>query len=76
MVNLAITDRSKHHSVDEFWPQKSFELVDRYNRHLGLDISKHVQPAHERKTAMVRETPEPVAEEKNHSRNHGDDWGH
>lgn len=75
MVNLAITDRSKHHSVDEFWPQKSSELVERYNRHLGLDIPKHVQPVQERKTVEVRETPEPV-EEKNHSRDHGDDWGH
>ena len=76
MVNLAITDRSKHHSVDEFWPQKSSELVERYNRHLGLDIPKHVQPAHEGKTVVVRETPEPVAEQKSHSRDHGDDWGH
>ena len=76
MVNLAITDRSKHHSIDEFWPQKSSELVERYNRHLGLDIPQHVQPAHERKTAVVRETSELVAEQKSHSRDQGDDWGH
>lgn len=76
MVNMAITDRSKHHAIDEFWPQKSSELVERYNRHLGLDIPQHVKPAHERKTAVVRETPEPVVEEKSHSRGHEDDWGH
>ena len=76
ICNLTIADRSKHYTTDQMWPQKSSELVERYNRHLGLDIPKHVQPAHERKTAVVRETPEPVVEEKNHSRDHGDDWGH
>ena len=74
--NISIEDHSKHLKVDQVWPQKSSELVERYNRHLGLDIPKHVQPAHERKTVVVRETPEPPAEEKSRSRDHGDDWGH
>jgi len=74
--NISIEDHSKHLKVDQVWPQKSSELVERYNRHLGLDIPKQVQPVHERKTTVVRETPELVAEEKSHSRDHGDDWGH
>jgi len=76
ICNLAIADRSKHFTVDELWPQRSSELVERYNRHLGLDLPQHVQPVHERETAVVRETPEPVVEEKGHSRDHGDDWVH
>ena len=76
ICNLAIADRSKHFTVDELWPQRSSELVERYNRHLGLDLPQHVQPVHERETAVVRETPEPVVEEKAHSRDHGDDWVH
>jgi len=76
VCNLVIADRSRHYEADKLWPQKSSELVERYNRHLGLDIPKHVQPAHERKTVVVRETPEPPAEEKSRSRDHGDDWGH
>lgn len=76
ICNLTIADRSKHYATDQMWPQKSSVLVERYNRHLGLDIPQHVQSAHERKTAVVRETPEPVVEEKSHNRDHGDDWGH
>ena len=76
ICNVAIADRSKHFTVDELWPQRSSELVERYNRHLGLNLPQHVQPAHEHETAVVRETSEPVAEEKGHTHDHGDDWVH
>lgn len=76
ICNVAIADRSKHFTVDELWPQRSSELVERYNRHLGLDLPQHVQPVHERETAVVRETPERVAEEKGHTHDHGYDWVH
>lgn len=58
------------------WPHKSFVLVERYNRHLGLDPLQYVQPVNERKTVAGRERPERLVEGKNHSRDHDDDWGH
>ena len=75
ICNLTIADRSKHYATDQMWPQKSLVLVERYNRHLGLDLPQHVQPVNERKTVAGRERPERLVEGKSHSRDHDDEWG-
>ena len=45
--NFRIQDPKRHLQPDRLWPEASSELVERYNRHLGLDFPQHTNPDHE-----------------------------
>ena len=72
--NLRIEDPAQHLKPERLWPEESFELVERYNRHLGLDLPQHSQAHHERHREQVEE-PHAVRTERR-ERSHDDDYDH
>lgn len=72
--NLRIEDPAQHLKPERLWPEESFELVERYNRHLGLDLPQHSQALHERQREQVEE-PHAVRTERR-ERSHDDDYDH
>lgn len=71
--NLRIEDQARHLSPDQLWPQEAPELVERYNRHLGLSLPQHVRSVHERESQQVETGRAMRACE--HDRNDGLDHG-
>ena len=67
-------DPASQLKAEELWPEESFELVERYNRHLGLDLPQHSQAHHERQREQVEE-PHAVRTERR-ERGHDDDYDH
>jgi hypothetical protein len=45
--SFQIADPERHLQPDRLWPEKASDLVERYNRHLGLDPPQHEQHHHE-----------------------------
>ena len=72
--NLRIEDPIRQLKAEELWPEESFELVERYNRHLGLDLPQHSQAHHERQREQMEE-PHAVRTERR-ERSHDDDYDH
>lgn len=51
--NLQISDPARHLKPERLWPEEAPELVERYNRHLGLDLPQHSQADHQREQVQV-----------------------
>jgi hypothetical protein len=64
-------DPERHLQPDRLWPEASSELVERYNRHLGLDLPQHSQHHHESQWDGLQEQ----TGQQERSRNLGDDYG-
>ncbi|WP_237402760.1 hypothetical protein, partial [Rhodovulum sulfidophilum] len=74
--NLRIENPESHLSSRILWPQGSRELVERYDRHLGLSAPQHIRPVHQERTPEVQkaryvESPQ----QRSRSRDRGDDYG-
>ena len=72
--NLRIEDPAQHLKPERLWPEESFELVERYNRHLGLDLPQHSQTLHERQQEQARGIYEAMTAKC--ERSHDDDYDH
>ena len=72
--NLRIEDPAQQLKAEELWPEESFELVERYNRHLGLDLPQHSQTLHERQQEQARGIHEAMTAKR--ERSHDDDYDH
>jgi hypothetical protein len=72
--NLRIEDPSQQLKAEELWPEESFELVERYNRHLGLDLPQHSQAHHEHQQEQARGIHEAMTAKR--ERSHDDDYDH
>lgn len=72
--NLRIEDPAQKLKAEELWPEESFELVERYNRHLGLDLPQHSQTLHERQQEQARGIYEAMTAKR--ERSHDDDYDH
>ena len=71
--NLQMTDPAHHLRPERLWPEEAPELVERYNRHLGLDLPQHSQAIHEREE-LGQQSDRDVSEER-HRRIQDDDYG-
>ena len=74
--NLQMTDPAHHLRPERIWPEEAPELVERYNRHLGLDLPQHIQPDHERHREEVQDE-QVAAQTRQRERDRGtdDDYG-
>ena len=64
--NLRVEDPAHHLSPAQLYPQEAPELVERYNRHLGLSLPQHVQTIHEHENQ--HEVPDRATRTHEHSR--------
>ena len=71
--SFRIEDSERHLQLEQLWPEDSTELVERYNRHLGLDLPQHSQAIHEREE-LGQQSDRDVSEER-HRRIQDDDYG-
>ncbi len=75
--NLRIENPESHLSSRILWPLGSEELVERYDRHLGLSAPQHIRPVHQEQTVEVQKARdvEPPQQQRSRSRDRGDDYG-
>ena len=73
--NLRIENPESHLSSRILWPQGSEELVERYDRHLGLSAPQHIRPVHQKRAAEVEKAREVEPPQQQRSRDRGDDYG-
>ncbi len=71
--SFRIEDAERHLQVERLWPEDSTELVECYNRHLGLDPPQHSQALHER-DGLDQQGSRDISEER-HRRVQDDDYG-
>lgn len=69
--NLRFSNPAQHLDPDRLWPEEASELVERYNRHLGIDFPQHDQALHQDERV---EDDRDVSTERR-SRDDGLDWG-
>ena len=74
--NLRREGSADHLSPDHLWPEEAPELVERYNRHLGLDVSQQIKAYQESQVAEVEKTPSQETEVHEPCRDTGHDYGH
>ncbi len=73
--NLMVDDPARHLEPERLSPQEAPELVERYNRHLGLDLPQHSQPLHER-DGMDQQSDRDIGDERpSRTRDSGHDFG-
>lgn len=73
--NLRHPEQTDYWKAEKLWPEESFELVERYNRHLGLDFPQHSQAHHERQRKQVEEPHAVRTERRERSHDEGHDLG-
>ena len=71
--SFRVEDPERHLQLDRLWPEGAPELVERYNRHLGLALPQHIEPVHERQREEVQETRDVQTRQPERSRD--DDYG-
>ncbi len=72
--SFRVKDPERHLQMDRLWPEDSTELVQRYNRHLGLDLPQHSQALHEY-DGLDEQNDGGISEERHiHTRDSGHDF--
>ncbi|WP_349294627.1 hypothetical protein ABEB22_21265 (plasmid) [Thioclava sp. 'Guangxiensis'] len=67
---------SKHQlSPQQLWPEEATELVERYDRHLGLAAPQQIRPAHREQAFEVERSPEQDPPQRQQGRGRGGDRG-
>lgn len=52
--NFQIKDPNRHLKLEQLWPEETSELVERYNRHLNLDLHQQIEPHHKHQREEVQ----------------------
>ena len=73
--NFQIRDPERHLKPERLWPEEAPELVERYNRHLGLTLSQHIDAHHTNQREEVQDNDLTKAERKARTKDLGNDYG-
>jgi len=73
--NVRLEDPKDHLDPARLWPEEAPELVERYNRHLGLSAPQHSQPIHQEQTPEPEKARDVDSPQQQRSRALDDDYG-